>query len=69
MCQATALFINLNIHIVGTANKNGFTKLDAKDLYVGYYQDQHYQRLEQKHTGLKDLLRNKFGVFSKSSEI
>ena len=48
--------VGRNIHIVGTANsgqKQCFTKLEANDeankfppLYIGYYQDKHYQSLE-----------------------
>ena len=57
ICQATALMLKRNIHIVGTANKGqsvSYTKLDSvaeadnfKPLNVGYYQDKHYQSLEK----------------------
>ena len=49
MCQATALYLGRNIHIVGTKNtgtREGFTKLEGggradmlPPLYVGYYQE------------------------------
>ena len=56
MCQATALFVGRTIHIVGTANIGqgfAFTKLESVEeadnfppFTVGYYQDKHYQSLQ-----------------------
>jgi len=58
MCQATALFVQRTIHIVGTANIGqgfAFTKLESVDgsedfppFTVGYYQDRHYQSLQER---------------------
>merc|ERR1719187_896494 len=57
MCQATALFVGRNVHIVGTANIGqgfAFTKLESIEeadsfppFTVGYYQDRHYQSLQE----------------------
>ena len=57
MCQATALYLERNIHIVGTANIGhsvGYTKLEGTPeaanyppLAIGNYQDLHYQSLEE----------------------
>merc|ERR1719411_196185 len=58
MCQATALFLEREIHIVGTANIRqggpGYTKLESvpgaaslPPLTVGYLQDRHYQSLQR----------------------
>jgi len=57
MCQATALYVERNIHIVGTANIGqgyAFTKLESIEgaeefppFTVGYYQDKHYQSLQE----------------------
>jgi hypothetical protein len=58
MCQATALYISRNIYIVGTKNSGpgdrGYTRLDGgpeadfyPPLFIGYYQDQHFQSLER----------------------
>ena len=62
MCQATALFVGRNIHIVGTANigqGEAYTKLESVEestkfppFTVGYYQEQHYQSLQE---GPKDF--------------
>jgi len=58
MCQATALFVGRNVHIVGTANIGqgfAFTKLESVEeaeefppFTVGYYQDRHYQSLQER---------------------
>jgi len=58
MCQATALYVGRNIHIVGTANIGqgfAFTKLESVEeaenfppFTVGYYQDRHYQSLQER---------------------
>ena len=58
MCQATALYVGRNIHIVGTANigqGSAFTKLESVEeaenyppFSVGYYQDRHYQSLQER---------------------
>jgi len=57
MCQATSLYVGRNIHIVGTANIGqgfAFTKLESVEeansfppFTVGYYQDKHYQSLQE----------------------
>ena len=58
MCQATALHLGRNINVVGTINANqagpGYSVVEGgpgaenrDPLYVGYYQDQHYQSLKQ----------------------
>lgn len=57
LCQASALLVRRNIHIVGTANmdqKVCYTKLESVSgaekfapLTVGYYQDKHYQSLQK----------------------
>jgi len=57
MCQATALYVGRIIHIVGTANIGqgfAFTKLESTEeadsfppFTVGYYQDRHYQSLQE----------------------
>jgi len=64
ICQATALMLKRNIHIVGTANKGqsvSYTKLDSvaeadnfKPLNVGYYQDQHYHSIEKVDVSMED---------------
>ena len=55
MCQATSLYLGRNIHVVGTINAGhpeNFTKVGCPGadafppLYVGYYQDKHYQSLQ-----------------------
>lgn len=58
ICQATALFLERNIYIVGTANMGqptGFTIIEGtpeSDKYppltIGYYQGEHYQSLEER---------------------
>ena len=56
--QATALYLGRNIMVVGTINSGpgdrGYTTLEGgpgadahPPLYVGYYQDQHYQSLQR----------------------
>lgn len=58
MCHATALYLGRNINVVGTINANeagpGYSVVEGgpgaenrDPLYVGYYQDQHYQSLKQ----------------------
>ena len=63
VCQTTFL-AGRNIHIVGTANRGQgqpFTKLEAGEeadklqpLYVGYYQNKHYQSLEKIDKEMED---------------
>ena len=61
LCQATALHLRRHIYIVGTANTaaadRGYTRLEGGEgadlwppLYIGYYQDQHYQSLARPAT-------------------
>ena len=58
ICQATALYLGRNINVVGTVNARqagpGYSVVEGgpcaenrDPLFVGYYQDQHYQSLKQ----------------------
>ena len=77
VCQSTALYLNRNIIIVGTANKQGkgFTTMESNDklnqytaLSVGYYQDQHFQSLINTKSSQKRKI-NVVNTWSKQSEI
>jgi len=67
MCQATALFVGRNVHIVGTANIGqgfAFTKLESVEeaedfppFTVGYYQDRHYQSLQERPQHMQAALQ------------
>ena len=72
--QATALYLGRNIMVVGTINSGpgdrGYTTLEGgpgadahPPLYVGYYQDQHYQSLQRTATPAS------FGLSSGSADL
>jgi len=79
MCQATSLYVGRNIHIVGTANIGqgfAFTKLESVDdadsfppFTVGYYQDKHYQSLQEDPRLQGEVVEQNHDVLTNSDEL
>ena len=79
MCQARALFLERNIHLVGTANIGqgvAFTKLESVEeanefppFTVGYYQDRHYQSLQERPQEYHEDPQHELDMFMNSVRV